>query len=52
MTEEELSNNLKFPSSCIDKSRTKSDLGRFGLGLKTASFFNLENSQCFQEKRQ
>ena len=38
MTEEELTKNLKFPSSSIDESRDKNDLGRFGLGLKTASF--------------
>jgi hypothetical protein len=38
MTSEELTMNLKFPSSSISKSRDKSDLGRFGLGMKTASF--------------
>ena len=38
MTEEQLTKNLKFPSSSIDESRLENDLGRFGLGLKTASF--------------
>lgn len=29
---------MKMPSECIDTHREKRDLGRFGLGLKTASF--------------
>jgi hypothetical protein len=38
MTKDELSVNLQFPSMDMDKEREESDLGRFGLGLKTASF--------------
>src|SRR5690606_6623448 len=38
MTEHQLSQNMKFPSSSPDSNRTNIDLGRFGLGLKTASF--------------
>jgi hypothetical protein len=38
MTEDELIKNMKFPSNSPDSLRKNSDLGRFGLGLKTASF--------------
>lgn len=38
MTEEELSRNMQFPSNSPEHSRSNSDLGRFGLGMKTASF--------------
>ena len=38
MSEEQLIKNLKFPSSSVDDKRVETDLGRFGLGLKTASF--------------
>jgi hypothetical protein len=38
MNSEELASNMKFPSSSVSEKRDKSDLGRFGLGLKTASF--------------
>src|SRR5690606_11060869 len=38
MTEEELSKNMQFPSTSPEFSRQTKDLGRFGLGLKTASF--------------
>ena len=38
MTEDELATNMHFPSSSVEKERDKTDLGRFGLGLKTASF--------------
>lgn len=38
MTADELASNMKFPSSSVLRKRDKSDLGRFGLGLKTASF--------------
>ena len=31
MSEEELTKNLRFPSSCIDENRGENDLGRFGL---------------------
>ena len=38
MTEEELISNMQFPSKDMDSVRNVKDLGRFGLGLKTASF--------------
>lgn len=38
MNEKELISNMKFPSSSPAKKRDKLDLGRFGLGMKTASF--------------
>lgn len=38
MTENELRENMKFPSNSPEFSRKQTDLGRFGLGLKTASF--------------
>jgi hypothetical protein len=38
MSSEALALNMKFPSSSVDRLRDKTDLGRFGLGLKTASF--------------
>ena len=38
MSENDLKKAMRFPSSSVEKRRTKSDLGRFGLGLKTASF--------------
>jgi hypothetical protein len=44
MTSEELKKNMQFPSSSPEKCRETSDLGRFGLGLKTASF---AQSRCF-----
>jgi len=38
MSSAELKENMKFPSSSMDAPRDASDLGRFGLGMKTASF--------------
>ncbi|MFA8434139.1 MAG: ATP-binding protein [Marinifilaceae bacterium] len=38
MTEDELRKNMQFPSNSPEFTRNESDLGRFGLGLKTASF--------------
>lgn len=38
MTESQLRKNLQFPSSSVEDKRPEGDLGRFGLGLKTASF--------------
>jgi hypothetical protein len=38
MSNDELIKNMKFPSSDMDCNRSVNDLGRFGLGLKTASF--------------
>lgn len=44
MDENTLKENLKFPSSSPERLRNKKDLGRFGLGLKTASF---AQTRCF-----
>lgn len=38
MSELELSENMKFPSRSMESRREQTDLGRFGLGMKTASF--------------
>ncbi len=38
MNYSELEKSMMFPSSNMDDSRERKDLGRFGLGLKTASF--------------
>ena len=38
MSPAELRKNMNFPSSSVDENRRKNDLGRFGLGMKTASF--------------
>jgi hypothetical protein len=38
MSLEELKNNCKFPSSSPEHARSGIDLGRFGLGMKAASF--------------
>ncbi|MEA1972532.1 MAG: ATP-binding protein, partial [Candidatus Cloacimonadota bacterium] len=38
MNEETLKSNMHFPSNSPDSKRDTLDLGRFGLGMKTASF--------------
>ena len=38
MDEETLKLSMHFPSNSPDNNRDRSDLGRFGLGMKTASF--------------
>lgn len=38
MSSDELTSNMRFPSADLDDKRKINDLGRFGLGLKTASF--------------
>lgn len=38
MSKESLISNMQFPSKSPDDKRDSNDLGRFGLGLKTASF--------------
>jgi hypothetical protein len=38
MSEEQLRSCMQFPSASPDSTRDESDLGRFGLGMKTASF--------------
>jgi hypothetical protein len=44
MDEPSLIKNIKFPSSSPDTGRSHNDLGRFGLGMKTASF---SQTRCF-----
>jgi hypothetical protein len=44
MNEKELKDNMQFPSSSPEAFRGKLDLGRFGLGMKTASF---SQTRCF-----
>lgn len=38
MNEEQLRSCMQFPSASPDSTRDEDDLGRFGLGMKTASF--------------
>lgn len=44
MSSDELRKNMQFPSSSPEEYRDTKDLGRFGLGLKTASF---AQTRCF-----
>ncbi|KQM65193.1 ATP-binding protein [Pedobacter sp. Leaf216] len=44
MNSEELRSNMRFPSNSPDDTRENIDLGRFGLGMKTASF---SQTRCF-----
>lgn len=44
MDEDTLKASMQFPSSSPEKERTAFDLGRFGLGMKTASF---SQTRCF-----
>lgn len=44
MDANELRDNMQFPSKSPDQDRDLADLGRFGLGLKTASF---SQTRCF-----
>ncbi|MDR3713084.1 MAG: ATP-binding protein [Puia sp.] len=38
MSPDELKKGMELPSSSVEASRSPNDLGRFGLGMKTASF--------------
>lgn len=51
MTEEELSKNMQFPSNSPEDSRSNSDLGRFGLGMKTASFSQTRRFTVLSKKK-
>ena len=51
MSEAELSRNLVLGSSNPRMSREKSDLGRFGLGLKTASLAIARQLHVFSKKK-
>lgn len=44
MSAKELKKNMNFPSSSMEEHRAPGDLGRFGLGMKTASF---AQTRCF-----
>ncbi|MFM1772997.1 MAG: hypothetical protein RLZZ71_2139 [Bacteroidota bacterium] len=44
MDEETLKSSMQFPSNSLEKERKVFDLGRFGLGMKTASF---SQTRCF-----
>lgn len=44
MDEKELKASMQFPSNSLEDERNAFDLGRFGLGLKTASF---SQTRCF-----
>ncbi|HJU46128.1 MAG TPA: ATP-binding protein [Chitinophagaceae bacterium] len=44
MSPEELRRNMAFPSNSPESNRAIEDMGRFGLGLKTASF---AQTRCF-----
>ena len=51
MTEKELIQNLQFPSSSVEEKRKETDLGRFGLGLKTASFSQTRKFTVISRKK-
>jgi hypothetical protein len=51
MTEDELKNNMQFPSNSPENSRLNSDLGRFGLGMKTASFSQTRKFTVLSKKK-
>ncbi|WP_281613139.1 ATP-binding protein [Flammeovirga sp. SubArs3] len=51
MTESELEKNMHFPSSLMEANRNIEDLGRFGLGLKTASFSQTRKFTVLSRKK-
>ena len=51
MTEEDLMRNMQFPSNSPEDSRKDSDLGRFGLGMKTASFSQTRKFTVLSKKK-
>jgi hypothetical protein len=51
MSELELSKNMQFPSNSPEDSRLNSDLGRFGLGMKTASFSQTRKFTVLSKKK-
>jgi hypothetical protein len=48
---ESLKRNMQFPSKSPEETRETSDLGRFGLGLKTASFSQTRAFTVISRKR-
>jgi hypothetical protein len=51
MTEKELIQNMQFPSNSPEDPRSNSDLGRFGLGMKTASFSQTRKFTVLSKKK-
>jgi hypothetical protein len=51
MTESELIKNMQFPSNSPEESRLDRDLGRFGLGMKTASFSQSRKFTVLSKKK-
>ncbi len=51
MTEKELSQNMQFPSNSPEDKRLNTDLGRFGLGMKTASFSQTRKFTVLSKKK-
>ena len=51
MTETELIRNMKFPSALMEHIRDRVDLGRFGLGMKTASFSQTRRFTVLSKKK-
>lgn len=51
MTKEELTQNMRFPSNSIEADRSRADLGRFGLGMKTASFSQTRSFTVISKKK-
>ena len=47
----DLKKNMKFPSNSVENSREKKDLGRFGLGMKTASFSQTRKFTTISRKK-
>jgi hypothetical protein len=52
MTELELKKSMQFPSSSPEIARRPDDLGRFGLGLKTASFSQTRHLTVLSKKNE
>ena len=51
MDEETLKSSMQFPSTSSDGERESIDLGRFGLGMKTASFSQTRNFTVLSRKQ-
>lgn len=51
MDETDLKQSMKFPSSSPEATRKPNDLGRFGLGLKTASFSQTRHLTVISRKQ-
>jgi len=51
MNEEELKNAMQFPSNSPEEKRSTVDLGRFGLGMKTASFSQTRRFTVLSRKK-